>query len=143
LLTLAVVASPLMAQRTADFPSADPGTIQGMDGRAGTGVIHLVGNSTGTQKIHFTSEFRVDSSSSLHAVLSTDLTAGASSADLGPIASAGDQLIDVPASVDVAAFATLLVYDSRSRTVVAATILPNAKGRAYGGMKDSTMQRRY
>jgi hypothetical protein len=142
-LTLAAASAPVAAQQAGGAMRTEPGTIQGVGGRAAAGVIHVVGNTMGSQKIHFTSEFKVDASTTLHAVLSSDLMAGGGSADLGPIASAGDQLISVPANVDVAAFATLLVYDSGTRTVVAATILPNAKGQAYRGMKDSTMKRTY
>jgi hypothetical protein len=133
LISLAVLSTPVAAQQ-----AAEAGTIQGVGGRHGAGTIHVVGQTMGAQKIHFTSEFKVGPSAGLHAVLSNNLMAGDGTADLGPIKSEGDQLIDVPANVDVGAFATLLVYDTGSKTVVASTVLPNARGRAYGGIKDST-----
>jgi hypothetical protein len=142
IVALAVVSTPAAAQQATAAMRAEPGTIHGVGGRMGAGVIHLVGKTMGAQQIHFTSEFKVEPSTRLHAVLSGDMLAGSGSADLGPIASAGDQLIAVPANVDLAAFATLLVYDTDSRTVVAATILPNARGQAYSA-KDSTMKRAY
>lgn len=135
---LALLSTPAMAQQM-----AEPGTIQGVGGHSGAGTIHVVGQTKGAQKIHFTSEFAVGSSKTLHAVLSSNLMAGDGTADLGPIASKGDQLIDVPATVDVGDYATLLVYDTANKTVIASTVLPNARGRAYGGVKDTTAKRAY
>ncbi|HWA16411.1 MAG TPA: hypothetical protein VG817_08255 [Gemmatimonadales bacterium] len=134
-LLLAVLSTPAAAQQ--------PGKIQGAGGRPGAGEIHVVGQTVGAQKIHFTSEFKVEPSKALHAVLSPNLMAGDGTADLGPISSEGEQLIDVPAHVDVSAFAVLLVYDTGSGMVVASTPLPNARGRAYAGMKDTTATRAY
>lgn len=146
----AVAALPLMAQQrdtTMKQPTMQampaPGMIHGSGSRSASGTIHIVGNMKGSQKIHFTSDFKVDPSTNLHAVLSSDMMAGMGSADIGPIKSAGDQLIDVPANVDVAGFATLLVYDTKYKMVVASTALPNAKGQAYGAGSDSSMKKAY
>lgn len=108
-----------------------PGAIHGAGRMMARGTIHVVGEKMGAQKIHFTSDFKVDPSSNLHAVLSSDMMAGAGSADIGAIKSAGDQLVDVPGNVDVAKFVNLLVYDTRTKTVVASAVLPNKNGKGY------------
>jgi hypothetical protein len=110
---------------------ATPGMIHGAGTMMATGTIHVVGEKMGAQKIHFTSDFKVDPSSSLHAVLSSDMMAGKGSADIGAIKSAGDQLVDVPKNVDVGAFTNLLVYDTKTRMVVASAMLPNKMAKAY------------
>jgi hypothetical protein len=134
---LSLAAAPLLAQST-----AKAGEIHGTGTRAATGEIHVVGTTMGAQQIHFTDAFKVEPSANLHAMLSGDLSA-ASAADLGAIASAGDQLIAVPKDVDVSAYALLLVYDTKYKTVVATAILPNAKGQAYGARQDSAATRSY
>lgn len=111
---------------------AMPGSIHGAGTMMASGTIHVVGDKMGSQKIHFTSDFKVDPSSSLHAVLSSDMMAGKGSADIGAIKSAGDQLMDVPKNVDVGAFTNLLVYDTKTGMVVASAVLPNkAKEKGY------------
>jgi hypothetical protein len=140
-LALLAAGSPLHAQESSR--AVAPGTIHGAAGRSGAGEIHVVGQTRGSQQIHFTDAFKVEPSSSLHAVLSTGMTVDQGAADLGAIASAGDQLIAVPPTVDVGAYAVLLVYDTRSKTVVASAILPNAKGKSYSEKRDSTMPQTY
>lgn len=139
-LALLLAASPLLAQQAAT-PAA--GTITGVGGRPGAGEIHVVGRTVGAQQIHFTSEFKVAPSATLRAVLSQDLTVGSGSVDIGAIASEGDQLIGVPKQVDVSAYTLLLVYDTKTKTVVASTMLPGGKGRAYSGQQDSSGAKSY
>jgi hypothetical protein len=119
-----------------DAPAA--GMIHGADTHTATGTIHVVG-AMPTQQIHFTSDFKTDATSELRAVLSSDMMAGAGSVDLGPVVQ-GDQLVAVPGSADARTFAHLLVVDSRSKTVVAATRIPGGTmdrkdAMMQGGMK--------
>lgn len=134
---------PLLAQGAAAPMKVEPGEIHGVGGRPAAGTIHVVGKTMGAQQIHFTETFKVEPSASLRAMLSSDLTVGKDAADIGAIQAAGDQLIAVPKNVDVSAFALLLIYDTRYKNVVASAVLPNAKGQAYAGMKDSTGGKAY
>lgn len=131
---------PLYAQGGAAYA---PGTIRGAGNRIGAGEIHVVGQAMGSQQIHFTEAFKVEPSTSLHAMLSSGMKLDLASADLGAIASSGEQLIAVPPKVDVSAYAVLLVYDTTARTVIASAILPNAKGKSYSETRDSTARQRY
>lgn len=125
-----------------EMPAA--GMIHGSGSHMAAGTIHIVG-SMPTQKIHFTSEFKTDASSDVHAVLSTDMMAGAGSVDLGEVKN-GEQLVTVPKTADAHDFAHLLIVNSKTRMVVASTMVPGGKMDGMmdktGGMKkDSTMSK--
>lgn len=143
-LALLLGTAPLHAQGPSNPTGArTPGVIRGAGSRTGAGEIHVVGKAMGSQQIHFTEAFKVDDSSNLRAMLSTDMTVGKGSADIGAIASSGDQLIAVPKDVDVSAYALLLVYDTKTKTVLASAILPNSKGQSYNETRDSTTPQSY
>lgn len=143
-LALLLSAAPLLAQQGMTAPmKAAPGEIHGTGRRVAAGTIHVVGQTMGAQQIHFTETFKVEPSANLRAMLSGNMMVGSDAADLSAIQSAGDQLIAVPKNVDVSAYALLLIYDTKYKTVVASAILPNAKGAAYAGMKDSTASKAY
>ena len=136
--------SSMKKPMTNDMPAA--GTIHGSGSHIAAGTIHIVG-ARPTQKIHFTSEFRTDASSDVHAVLSTDMTAGTGSVDLGEVKN-GEQLVMVPQTADAHDFAHLLIVNSKTRLVVASTMVPGGKrdgmmGNEGGMKKDSTTSKPY
>ncbi len=126
-----------------DMPAA--GMIHGSGSHMAAGTIHIVG-AMPTQKIHFTSEFKTDASSDVHAVLSNDMMAGAGSVDLGEVKN-GDQLIAVPQTADAHHFSHLLILNNKTRMVVASTMIPGGKMDGMmskdGMKKDSTMSKPY
>ncbi len=107
------------------------GTIMGAGGHMAAGNIHVVG-AMGAQRIHFTGAFKTEGGKDLHAILSTDMMAGEGAVDLGAVKAAGEQYVQVPATVDVTKFAELLIYDRKSKTVVASTPVPG--GMHHDGM---------
>ncbi|MEO8202045.1 MAG: DM13 domain-containing protein [Gemmatimonadota bacterium] len=135
--TLLVAALPvaLQAQSTRMAMDATPGMIMGASGHMATGNIHVVG-AMGSQRIHFTSEFKTDGGSDLHAVLSTDMMAGNGSVDLGSVRGSGEQYVTVPAAVDVSRFSQLLIYDRKSKSAVASAPVPGGMMQHDGMMND-------
>lgn len=127
--------STMKKPMTHDMPAA--GMIHGTGSHMAAGTIHVVG-AMPTQQIHFTSEFKTDVTGDLHAVLSSDMMAGSGSVDLGKVAQ-GDQLVAVPKTADARHFAHLLLVDSKSKMVVAATTIPGGMMDKKDGMMKDTM----
>lgn len=106
--------------------TAKPGTLHGTAGHAARGTIHIL-DKGGKRLIHFTPDFKAEAGSDTYVVLSRGTKPGSGSARLAKLEHpAGEQMVAVPAGVDLHHYSHLLLWSKDRNLVVATADLPVA-----------------
>ena len=136
-------------------PAPMSGMLHGAGNHHAAGTVHLL--VTGDKhQIHFTSDFKADAGHDVHVLLGKSEAPAAESVDLGRLKHpAGEQMVDIPAKVDVSQYSHLLLWNKKDNTVIAmadlttpGTSMDDGKmdhdkmdhDKMGGGMEHSTMQ---